>query len=71
MPRPLMQPLPSVATGPRQVAADSLFMCFDGRFDPRYVLLAVKSSGIFTIKASKYCPDVVHAKLYCQPSAAL
>ena len=50
---------------------DSLFMCFDGRFDSRYGLLAVKSSGIFTIKASKHCPDVVHAKLYCQPSAAL
>jgi len=50
---------------------DSLFMCFDGRFDSRYGLLTVRSSGIFAIKASNYCRDVVHTKLYCQPSAAL
>jgi len=45
-----------------------LFTCVDGKFDKRYGLLTVKSSGIFGLKASSYCVDIVHTKLYCEPS---
>jgi WD40 repeat protein len=48
-----------------------LFTCFDGKFDNKYGLLTVKSSGIFGLKASSYCSDVVHAKVYCRPGPTL
>ncbi len=44
-----------------------LFTCFDGNFDSRYGLLTVKSSGIYGLKASNCCRDLIHAKLYCKP----
>lgn len=45
-----------------------LFTCIDGKFDKKYGLLTVKTSGIYGLKASDFCRDVVHAKLYCEPS---
>ncbi len=48
-----------------------LFTCIDGKFDNKYGLLTVKSTGIFGLKASRYCSDVVHAKVYCKPGPTL
>jgi WD40 repeat protein len=47
------------------------FTCVDGKFDSKYGVFAVKSSGIFGLKASDFCRDLVHMKLYCQPSPTL
>jgi hypothetical protein len=47
-----------------------LFMCIDGKFDKKYGLLTVKTSGIYGLKASDFCRDAMHAKLYCEPCHA-
>ena len=48
-----------------------LFTCIDGKFNSKYGLLTVKSSGVFGLKASSFCSDVVHAKIYCKPGPTL